>query len=55
LIGRHRKVANAFRKSDVFLEPFEEGICIRDNLTRTHRLLFNKNPARENHVLIITK
>ena len=45
----------SFRKSDVFLEPFEEGICIRDNLTKTHRLLFNKYPSRKYHVLIITK
>jgi ATP adenylyltransferase/5',5'''-P-1,P-4-tetraphosphate phosphorylase II len=43
------------RKSDIFLEPFEEGICIKDNLTRTHRLLFNKYPGREYHVLIVTK
>ena len=44
-----------FRKSDVFLEPFEEGICIDDNLTKTHRLLFNKYPAWVYHVLVITK
>jgi ATP adenylyltransferase/5',5'''-P-1,P-4-tetraphosphate phosphorylase II len=44
-----------FRKTDIFLEPFEEGICIRDSLTKTHRLLFNKYPARPYHVLVITK
>ena len=49
------KKKSAFRKSDVFLEPFEEGICIDDNLTKTHRLLFNKYPSRKNHVLVVTK
>ena len=39
----------------MFLEPFEEGVCIDDNLTKTHRLLFNKYFAREYHVLVITK
>jgi len=39
----------------VFLEPFEEGICIDDQLTKTHRLLFNKFPCRPHHVLIVTK
>jgi ATP adenylyltransferase len=39
----------------VFLEPFEEGICIDDQLTKTHRLLFNKFPSRPHHVLIVTK
>lgn len=46
---------SGFRKSDVFLEPFEEGICIDDNLTQTHRLIFNKFPVRDHHVLVITK
>ena len=49
------QVSNVFRKTDIFLEPFEEGICIRDNLTKTHRLLFNKYPSRQYHVLVITK
>ncbi|CDW83302.1 atp adenylyltransferase [Stylonychia lemnae] len=44
-----------FRKSDVFLEPFESGICIDDSLTKTHRLIFNKFPSRPYHVLVITK
>ncbi len=44
-----------YRKSDIFLEPFEQGICIDDSLTKTHRLLFNKYPSRRNHVLIVTK
>ena len=44
-----------FRKSDIFLEPFEEGICIDDNLTKTHRLIFNKYPSRKYHLLVITK
>jgi len=39
----------------VFLEPFETGICIDDSLTKTHRLIFNKFPSRDYHVLIITK
>jgi sulfate adenylyltransferase (ADP) / ATP adenylyltransferase len=28
---------------------------VDDNLTRTHRLLFNKYPSRKHHVLVITK
>ena len=44
-----------FRQSDVFLEPFEPGICIEENLTQNHRLIFNKFPARKHHVLVITK
>ena len=44
-----------FRQSDVFLKPFEVGICIEENLTKNHRLIFNKYPARQNHVLVITK
>lgn len=44
-----------FRQSDVFLKPFEPGICIEENLTQKHRLIFNKYPARQNHVLVITK
>jgi ATP adenylyltransferase/5',5'''-P-1,P-4-tetraphosphate phosphorylase II len=53
--NHHSQTAAPFRKSDVFLEPFEEGICIDDNLTKTHRLLFNKYPSRKHHVLVITK
>jgi len=45
----------AFRRTDIFLEPFEDGICVCDNLTKTHRLLFNKYPCREHHVLVVTK
>jgi len=44
-----------FRQSDVFLKPFEAGICIEENLTKNHRLIFNKFPARQHHVLVITK
>lgn len=44
-----------FRQSDVFLKPFESGICIEENLTQRHRLIFNKFPARKHHVLVITK
>ena len=44
-----------FRQSDVFLKPFEAGICIEENLTSTHRLIFNKFPACKYHVLVITK
>ena len=50
-----QKKVQQFRKSDPFLEPFEEGICIDDNLTKSHRLIFNKYPARKNHLLVITK
>jgi len=39
----------------VFLEPFEKGICIEDNLTKTHRLIFNKYPVLDQHLLIVTK
>ena len=44
-----------FRQSDVFLKPFEAGICIAESLTTRHRLIFNKFPARKHHVLVITK
>lgn len=44
-----------FRQSDIFLKPFESGICIEENLTKKHRLIFNKYPARKHHVLVITK
>ena len=37
------------------MKPFESGICIEENLTSKHRLLFNKFPARNCHVLVITK
>ena len=39
----------------MFLKPFEPGICIEENLTQHHRLIYNKFPARKNHVLVITK
>ena len=54
-ITESRPSKQQFRKSDVFLEPFEPGICIDDNLTKTHRLLFNKYPSRKRHVLVVTK
>ena len=44
-----------FRQSDVFLKPFEAGICVEESLTEHHRLIFNKFPARKHHVLVITK
>ena len=44
-----------WRQSDIYLKPFETGICIEENLTANHRLLFNKHPARKHHVLVITK
>eukprot|EP00347_Sterkiella_histriomuscorum_P014537 403360498 len=50
-----QNTVQTFRKSDVFLEPFEPGICIDDSLTKTHRLLFNKFPSRAYHILIVTK
>ena len=28
--------SNGFRQSDVFLKPFEAGICIEENLTKKH-------------------
>lgn len=37
------------------MKPFEPGICVEDDLTDKHSLLLNKFPARNNHVLIITK
>ena len=49
------QVVSTFRKTDVFLKPFEPGLCIEDDLTAKHTLLFNKFPVRRNHVLIITK
>lgn len=44
-----------FRKTDVFLKPFEEGICVEDDFTSTHTLILNKFPIKQNHVLVITK
>ena len=44
-----------YRQSDVFLKPFESGICIEETLTTQHRLIFNKFPAYKHHVLVITK
>ena len=44
-----------FRQSDVFLKPFEAGICIEESLTHRHRLIFNKFPVRKHHLLVITK
>ena len=35
----------AYRASGVFCEPFEPGICIEDDLTASHRLIFNKYPV----------
>jgi len=37
------------------MEPFEDGILVEADLTKTHRLIFNKYPVRNKHVLIITK
>ena len=37
------------------MKPFEHGICIEENFTQNHRLIFNKFPARKLHVLVITK
>ena len=37
------------------MKPFEEGICIEEDLTKSHRLIFNKYVARKHHVLVITK
>ena len=39
----------------MLLKPFEDGICINENLTRKHRLLFAKYPKGKHHVLIATK
>ncbi len=51
-----KKPANPeFKQSNVFLPPFEQGICIDDDFTKHHRLLYNKFPARIGHLLITTK
>ena len=47
--------SRGYRQSDIYLKPFESGICIEENLTTNHRLLFNKYPARKQHLLVITK
>lgn len=39
---------------DPFSPPFEEGLYI-DELTETHRLLFNKFSIAPEHVLVVTK
>lgn len=49
------KNPSPFRQSDVFLKPFEQGICIEESLSAKHRLIFNKYPAFANHVLVISK
>lgn len=50
----HNNYGQSFKKTDVFLKPFEPGICVDDCLTTTHSLLLNKYPVRRNHLLIIT-
>ena len=56
LKSQQNQVKNlGYRQSDVFLKPFESGICIEENLTTQHRLIFNKFPAFKHHVLVITK
>ena len=49
------KVNAPFRSSDPFMEPFEKGIMIDDNFTKTHRLMFSKFPQRPYHCLVATK
>lgn len=44
-----------FRTSGVFCEPFEPGICIEDTLTKSHRLIFNKYPVQDLHILVTTR
>ncbi len=39
---------------DPFVEPFEEGLFI-DEITESHRVIFNKFAVTDNHVLVITK
>jgi ATP adenylyltransferase/5',5'''-P-1,P-4-tetraphosphate phosphorylase II len=39
----------------VLLKPFEDGICIEEDLTLKHRLLFSKFPDGKKHLLIATK
>lgn len=37
------------------MEPFESGIMIDDDFTKTHRLMFSKYPQRQHHCLVTTK
>lgn len=50
---REKKISN-FTKSNPFLPPFEPGLFIQ-NLTETHRLIFNKFMISEDHVLVIPR
>ena len=51
---RPNNYGSTFKKTDIFLKPFEPGLCVEDSLTPTHSLLFNKYPVRRNHLLIVT-
>jgi ATP adenylyltransferase len=47
--------STSFRTSGVFCEPFEPGICVEDFLTPSHRLIFNKYPVQDCHILVTTR
>ena len=47
-LRKHKK-----RVFDPFLPPFEPGLWITD--WEEHRLLFNKFPVHQNHLLVVTK
>ena len=44
----------AVKKADVFMPPFEEGLFLFD-LTKTHRVVFNKFCVCDEHMVLITK
>ncbi|CAG9333471.1 unnamed protein product [Blepharisma stoltei] len=52
-LEEHKKPARNSQKTNPFLYPFEEGIHIR-NIGQSYRLLFNKFPVVDKHVLIAT-
>ncbi|CAG9318270.1 unnamed protein product [Blepharisma stoltei] len=52
-LEEHKKPLRNSQKTNPFLYPFEEGIHIK-NIGQSYRLLFNKFPVVNNHVLIVT-
>ena len=43
------------KKDDPFMPPFEDELVVDRNFTKKHRLILNKFPIANQHVLVITK
>lgn len=50
----NNKSEDSSKPKDPFSPPFEEGLYI-DEITSTHRLLYNKFSLAPEHVLVVTK